>query len=256
MPYTSLVVDDEPLARELLCALLARDPECAGVSEATNGAEAVARIRSERPDVVFLDVQMPELDGLGVVEAVGAGRMPATVFVTAFDDHAIAAFEMNAVDYLLKPVTRERFDHALARVRTRLRDTGAGDDRRRIVDLLRTLAGTSPVERLAVKAAGRTVFVEVADVDWIGAAENYVELHVGRESHLLHVTLTTLERALDPARFLRIHRSTIVQVPRIVELLPGPHGEFEVVLRDGTRLRSGRTYADRVRALIRGPFAG
>ena len=256
MPYTSLVVDDEPLARELLRALLARDPECAGVLEAGNGVQAIERIRADRPDLVFLDVQMPELDGLGVIAAIGADRMPATVFVTAYDEHAIAAFEMNAVDYLLKPVTQERFDKALARARARLRAETAAESSRPVVELLRTLGGERPVERLAVKRSGRTVFVEVADVDWIGAAENYVELHVGRESHLLHVPLSTLERALDPARFLRIHRSTIVQVPRIAELVAGPHGEFEVVLRDGTRLGSGRTYAERVRALANRPFAG
>jgi len=243
-----------------LRALLVRDPDCAEILEAVNGKEAVPAIVERRPDLVFLDVQMPELDGLGVVSAVGAERMPATIFVTAHDEHAIAAFEMNAVDYLLKPVTEERFAQALARAKTRLQGgAGAalGGDSRQVLDLLEALvAPQRHVRRIAVKSSGRTVFVDVDDVDWIAAAENYVELHVGRESHLLHVTLTTLERSLDPARFLRIHRSTIVQVPRIVELVPGAHGEFEVVLRDGTRLNSGRTYAERVRALANNPFPG
>lgn len=254
MPYTCLIVDDEPLARALLRGLLARDPECARVLEAANGAEAVERIAADRPDLVLLDVQMPELDGLGVVAAVGVERMPATVFVTAHDEHAIAAFEMNAVDYLLKPVTEERFEQTLARVRVRLRQD-AGGEARRVAELLETLAAPQRfVRRLAVREPGRTVFVEVDDIDWIGAAENYVELHVGRASHLLHVPLSTLERSLDPARFLRIHRSTIVQVARIASLAPGVHGEYEVLLRDGTRLNSGRTYADKLRALAANPF--
>ncbi len=254
MPYTCLIVDDEPLARALLRDLLARDPECGRVLEAVNGAEAVERIAAERPDLVLLDVQMPELDGLGVVAAVGPERMPATVFVTAHDEHAIAAFEMNAVDYLLKPVTEERFGQTLARARARLRHASDGETRR-VAELLESLAAPRRfVRRLAVRTSGRTVFVEVDDIDWIGAAENYVELHVGRESHLLHVPLSTLERSLDPARFLRIHRSTIVQIGRIAALVPGVHGEYEVVLRDGTRLGSGRTYADRLRALAANPF--
>jgi two-component system LytT family response regulator len=162
---------------------------------------------------------------------------------------------MNAVDYLLKPVTEERFAQALARAKVRLQQAPVEGDRRQIADLLETLLSPQRhVKRLAVKSAGRTVFVELDDVDWIAAAENYVELHVGREAHLLHVPLSTLERSLDPARFLRIHRSIIVQVPRIAELVPGLHGEYEVVLRDGMRLGSGRTYAEKLRALAANPF--
>ncbi len=254
MPYTCLIVDDEPLARALLRSLLGQDPECVRIDEASNGAVAVERITAERPDLVLLDVQMPELDGLGVVAAVGAERMPATLFVTAHDEHAIAAFEMNAVDYVLKPVTEERFHQALARARARLRLDADGESRR-VAELLEQLAAPQRhVRRIAVKESGRTVFVDVDEIDWIGAAENYVELHVGRQRHLLHVPLSTLERSLDPARFLRVHRSTIVQVSRVASLVPGLHGEFELVLRDGTRLNSGRTYADRLRALAANPF--
>ncbi len=254
MPYTCLIVDDEPLARALLRDLVERDPECARAIEAVNGAEAVARIRADAPDLVLLDVQMPELDGLGVVAAIGAARMPATLFVTAHDEHAIAAFEMNAVDYVLKPVNEVRFAQALARARARLRETPT-DATTRIAELLEQIAAPDRfVRRVAVKEPGRTVFVDVDDVDWIGAAENYVELHVGRDRHLLHVPLGTLERSLDPTKFLRVHRSTIVQVSRIASLVAGLHGEYEVVLRDGTRLRSGRTYADRLRALAANPF--
>lgn len=254
MPYTCLIVDDEPLARALLRELLRKDPECIRVAEAANGAEAITLIRNERPDLVLLDVQMPEVDGLGLVAAIGAENMPATLFVTAHDEHALAAFEMNAVDYVLKPVTEDRFARALARARERLRQDDGGHARR-VAELLESLASPQRfVRRIAVKESGRTVFVEVDEIDWIGAAENYVELHVGHARHLLHVPLGTLERTLDPERFLRIHRSTIVQIPRIAQLVPGVHGEFEVVLRDGTRLHSGRTYAERLRALAANPF--
>jgi len=253
MRCTVLIVDDEPLARAGLRALLERDPEIAEIREASDGARAVEAIRTDRPDLVFLDVQMPEHDGLAVVAEIGPEQMPATVFVTAHDEHAIEAFEINAVDYLLKPVTGERFAQALARAKARL--ASAGEERREIAEMLATLvAPPRHVERLAVKTSGRTVFVDVADIDWIEAAENYVELHAGRTSHLLHVPLSTLEKSLDPAQFLRIHRSTIVRIPRIAELLPGVHGEYVVVLADGTRLDSGRTYADRLRALTANPF--
>jgi two-component system LytT family response regulator len=181
--------------------------------------------------------------------------MPATIFVTAFDEHAIHAFECNAVDYLLKPVTEERFAEALARAKARLRQPAPELERGQIVELLETLvAPQRHVRRLAVRTAGRTVFVDVDEIDWIEAAENYVQLHIGRTRHLLHVPLARLEASLDPARFLRIHRSTIVQVPRIAELIPGVHGEFVVVLKDGTRLDSGRTFADKLRALAANPF--
>jgi len=255
MKFAILIVDDEPLAREGLRALLELDPDIGTVHEAANGDLAIAAIRETRPDLVLLDVQMPGTDGLGVVEALGAEGMPATIFVTAHDEHAIRAFECNAVDYLLKPVTAERFAEALARAKARLRQPAPDVAQRQITELLGALASPQRhLQRLAVRSAGRTVFVEVGEIDWIEAAENYVQLHVGRTRHLLHVPLRTLESALDPARFLRIHRSTIVQVPRIAELEPGVHGEFVVVLRDGTRLDSGRTYADRLRALASNPF--
>jgi two-component system, LytTR family, response regulator len=255
MRCTVLIVDDEPLARAGLRTLLGRDPDIGVIHEAANGVLAVEAIRRERPDLVFLDVQMPDRDGFGVVADIGPDRMPATVFVTAHDEHAIQAFEINAVDYLLKPVTAERFAQALARAKARLAAAPAGEERRQMVEMLATLvAPPRHVQRLAVKASGRTVFVDVSDIDWIEAAENYVELHVPGASHLLHVPLSTLEKSLDPARFLRIHRSTIVRIQRIAELLPGAHGEFVVVLADGTRLDSGRTYADKLRALAANPF--
>jgi two-component system LytT family response regulator len=257
MPLTTLIVDDEPLARAGLRLLLAGDPDVSAIGEASNGRDAVDLIRNQRPDLVFLDVQMPEMDGFAVLQEVGATQMPAVVFVTAHDQYATRAFDINAVDYLLKPVTRDRFAQALARAKARLPITE--DSVRQMTALLELLASPNRyVKRLAVRSAKKTSFVAVEEIDWIQAAENYVELHLGhssgRASHLLLVTMNTLEAALDPAMFLRIHRSMIVNVQRIRELEPASHGEYVIHLESGTRLQSGRTYHDRIRALTANPF--
>jgi len=255
MPLTTLIVDDEPLAREGLRMLLAEDPEISAIHAAKDGRQAVAAIRRTRPDLVFLDVQMPEMDGFGVVREVGAERMPAVVFVTAHDRFAIQAFEINAIDYLLKPVTRERFAQALERAKARLHLEPAEEPSRQILSLLETLAAPRrSLKRLAVRSAGKTVFVDVDDIDWIEAAENYVKLHAGRAAHLLHVAMNTLEESLDPEVFLRVHRSLIVNVGRIKELQPAVHGEYVITLRNDVRLRSGRTYSDKLKALADNPF--
>ncbi|MGC4050024.1 MAG: LytTR family DNA-binding domain-containing protein [Paludibaculum sp.] len=255
MPFTALLVDDEPLAREGLRMLLAEDPEISDVLEAKNGHEAVELIRSARPDLVFLDVQMPEMGGFEVVREIGAESMPAVVFVTAHDVYAIQAFEINAVDYLLKPVTRERFAKSLVRAKDHLRARPAGEANRQILSLLETIAAPArTVKRLAVRTAGKTVFVEIEEIDWIEAAENYVQLHAGRAEHLLHVTMNALEKSLDPELFLRIHRSIIVNVRRIKELQPVSHGEYVITLSNGVRLQSGRLYSDRVKTLTANPF--
>jgi two-component system LytT family response regulator len=199
---------------------------------------------------------MPEMEGFAVVRAIGAEAMPAVVFVTAHDQYAIEAFEINALDYLLKPVIEERFVKALARAKNRIRSNAAADSNRQIIGLLETIASPrNYLKRLAVRSGGKTVFLDVEDVDWIGGAENYVELHVGRASHLLHVTMNALEKSLDPESFLRIHRSIIVNCGRIKEMQPaGAHGEYVITLRDGVSLQSGRTYADRLKALVTNPF--
>jgi two-component system, LytTR family, response regulator len=255
MPLTALIVDDEPLAREGLRALLSKDPEVGPIREARDGREAVASIRERNPDIAFLDVQMPEMDGFAVIRTIGAEHMPAVVFVTAHDQYAIRAFEINALDYLLKPVIEERFVKALVRAKSRIHSNGAGDSSRQIIGLLETIASPqSYLKRLVVRSAGKTVFVDVESLDWIQGAENYVELHAGRMSHLLHVTMNILEKSLDPEIFLRVHRSIIVNLFRIRDLQPGAHGEYLITLRDETRLRSGRTYADRLRALVSNPF--
>ncbi|HBL26846.1 MAG TPA: DNA-binding response regulator [Acidobacteria bacterium] len=257
MTWSVLIVDDEPLAREGLRLLLAADPEIGEMREAKNGCEAVAALRTTRPDLVLLDVQMPEMDGFAVVREIGADHMPAVVFVTAYDQYALRAFEINALDYLLKPVTRERFAQALARAKNRLAAQPAPADgtSRQILSLLETLAAPRrALKRLAVRTAGKTVFVDVADVEWIEAAENYVKLHLGRTSHLLLVPLGTLEESLDPEVFLRVHRSIIVNVGRITELEPALHGEYAITLASGARLRSGRTYHEKLKALAANPF--
>jgi two-component system, LytTR family, response regulator len=255
MPLTTLIVDDEPLAREGLRLLLSRDPEVSAMREARDGREAVEAIRESNPDLVFLDVQMPEMDGFEVVRKIGPERMPHVVFVTAHDQYAIQAFEINALDYLLKPVIEERFVKALLRAKGRIRSNLTADSNRQIIGLLETIASPrSYVKRLAVQSAGKTVFVNVEDIDWIQAAENYVELHAGRASYLLHVTMNTLEKSLDPEILLRIHRSIIVNLVRIKNLQPGAHGEYVITLRDGARLQSGRTYSSRLRALVNNPF--
>jgi two-component system LytT family response regulator len=245
MPISVLLVDDEPLAREGLRLLLAPDPDVAAIHEAREGREAVAAIRRFRPDLVMLDVQMPEMDGFAVVREIGAAHMPATIFVTAHDRHAVEAFEIHAVDYLLKPVGRERFAAAMARAKAGL--AGAGE---RMSSLLESRRLT----RFAVRSGAKTLLIAVEDVDWIGAAENYVELHAGRAAHLVRAGMNAVEKALDPAVFLRIHRSVIVNVTRIRELEPAEHGEYVVTLASGIRLRSGRSYHEALSALAANPF--
>jgi two-component system LytT family response regulator len=247
-----LVVDDEPLAREGMALLLREEPSIGAIAEARNGREAVRMIRADRPDLVLLDVQMPELDGFGVLKEIGAELMPPVIFVTAHDQYAIKAFEVNAIDYLLKPVTRERCSQALARVRERM---GAGADNQHVLSLLQTLAAPPRyLARVALRAAGRISFVNIGDIQFVQAAENYVQLNLANARHLLHVPIATLEASLDPQEFLRIHRSVIVNVRHVRELETGPHGEYIVVLQGGARLQSSRSYHEKIKAWAANPF--
>lgn len=238
-----LVVDDEEPARQRLLDLLQQDSQVGDVFEATNGIEAVESIQRRRPDLLFLDVQMPELDGLGVIDAIGTEQMPATVFVTAFDQHAIKAFEANALDYLLKPFSDERFEATIARVKIRLDERSASEFSYRLLRMtsMTPLSG-SPWDRLVVKSGGVTRFIRVMDIDWIEAAGVYVNLHVGSKELLYRVALNELVDKLDPMRFVRIHRSVIVNIESILQLESISHGEFEVVLKNGARPRVSRTY--------------
>lgn len=248
----ALIVDDEPLARERLRGLLEAEPDVTVVGECADGEAAVDAIRAEPPDLVFLDVQMPNLDGFGVVEAVGPENMPATVFVTAYDRYALQAFEVHALDYLLKPFDHARFAVALGRARAQLqqdRAAGAADQLLALLDEVKTPARKG-TERIAVKSAGGVSFLRAEEVDWVEAAGNYAKLHAGRDVHLLRETLNALETRLDPEQFVRIHRSTIVNLDAIKELQPLFHGDYAVILRDGTELVLSRSYRQKLKGLF------
>jgi len=244
--WSALIVDDEPLARASLRALLAREPDAITIFEARNGHEAVSLILAERPGVVFLDVQMPEMSGFDVVRQVGAAAMPEVIFVTAHDRFAIQAFEINALDYLLKPVSEERFAEALQRTGSHLQRRG--NDSERIVSLLQTLASPPrTLTRIAVRSAGKTSFVDLEDVLWIQAALNYVQLHTARSRHLVHTTMQSLLGNLDPEVFARIHRSIVVNVRHISQIETTEHGDYVLTLDNGERIQSSRTYGEMVR---------
>jgi two-component system, LytTR family, response regulator len=252
---STLVVDDEPLAREGLKLLLGRQSQVESVSEARNGREAIALIREKKLDLVLLDVQMPRIDGFAVVHTVGADRMPPVIFVTAHDQYAIRAFEIAAIDYLLKPVTEDRFALAFRRAMGRLQGTTHEDATKQVLAMLDAIANPPrQLERFAVRSGEQTLFVPVDEVDWIEAFQNYVRIHAGPAIHLLHVPMNTIESVLNPERFLRIHRSHIVNVGRIARLWPIAHGQYSVELRSGQRLQSGRTYSDRIRRALTNPF--
>jgi two-component system, LytTR family, response regulator len=250
-----LVVDDEPLAREGLRRMLEGDPQVEAISEARNGREALAAIRDQKPDLVLMDIQMPRMDGFAVVEAVGADRMPSVIFVTAYDQYAIRAFEISAVDYLLKPVTEERFRVAFGRVTKRLQSVTADECARQMLAVLDAVAHPPRrLARLAVRTGEKTLFLPVDAIDRIEACQNYVQLRAGQASHLLHVPMNTIESSLDPDTFLRIHRSHIVNIKQIKQVWSVAHGQYVLELHSGERLQSGRTYGDRIRALLSNRF--
>lgn len=246
MALRTLIVDDEPLARERLRQLCRAEGDLELVGECGDGQAAVAAIESLHPDLVFLDVRMPGVDGFAVLEAVGGDRFPAVVFVTAYDEYAVRAFDVHAVDYLLKPVSRERFAKTAERIRTQ----GAEGLGQKLLALLGDLKREERyLGRLLIRAGGRIVLVKTDDIDWIDGAGNYLKIHVGRESYLLRHTMSGLEERLDPRRFLRIHRSTIVNVDRIVELQTAYSGEYVAVLHNSTRLVISRSYRGKLEDL-------
>ena len=242
-----VIVDDEPLVRDGLRAMLADTPGMDVVAEACDGVEAIEVIDRERPDIVFLDVQMPERDGFSVLEALGGGDLPAIVFVTAFDQYAVRAFDVHAADYLLKPFGEERFRVAIDRVRARLAGGATSAERphgnanvKALLTELRKQAGFA--QRLLVKDDGRVLVIQVDDIHWIEAADNYVRLHTGRRAYLMRESIKSLEQRLDPRRFLRAHRSAIVNVSRIRELVPQPTGDVTIVLASGEHVPLGRRF--------------
>jgi two-component system LytT family response regulator len=250
-PIRALIVDDEPLARTHLRNLLAADPEIAIVGEHGNGRDAVTAIRAETPDLVFLDVQMPELDGFEVVREVGTDRMPPVIFVTAYDEYALKAFEAHALDYLMKPVNRLRFHDTVERAKRHIRGEQAREMRVPLAHLLETLGAERRwLDRLAIRTDGRIIFLRTEQIDWIEADDDHVRLHVAGKRYIHRDTLTRLEQRLPPTTFLRIHRSIIVNIERIREMQPWFQGDYVLILHDGTKLTSGRSYREKVRALL------
>jgi two-component system LytT family response regulator len=266
MPIRVLLADDEPLARRRLLRFLRAEPDVDVVGECGGGGATLAALREHEVDLVLLDVQMPDLDGFQVVATHGAERMPAVIFVTAYDEYAVRAFEVHALDYLLKPVTAERFQGAFRRARRHLeRDVAARTGERLKALLAQVIEGepalvggggagggvpsltpTQYADRLTVKADGRVFVLRIGDVDWIEAHGNYVRVHAGATTHMIRETITAVEGSLNPAHFARIHRSTIVNIDRIKEMQPWFAGDYVLILKDGTRLKLTRTYRDQL----------
>lgn len=247
-PLRVLIADDERPARAKLRRLLASREEIGPVFEAATGAAALERIREERPDLVFLDIQMPGLTGIDVLRALPPEVAPHVIFVTAYDQYAVDAFDLAAVDYLLKPYDRERFERALGRARDALGSRQRHEDLERALRVL-TQGRPEPAERLMVEESGRTVFVPVRDIERLEAERNYVLLHVPPQRHRMRGTIAAIERRLDPRRFLRVGRGLVVNVDCIVEMTPAGHGDADVRLRSGALVRLSRRYRDRLDAL-------
>ncbi|MBV9957483.1 MAG: response regulator transcription factor [Acidobacteria bacterium] len=247
----AIVVDDEMLARQIIREMLANDAEVEIVAECVNGREAVEAIQAHKPDLLFLDIQMPEVAGFEVLEAMKGERLPGVIFVTAYDQYAVRAFEYHALDYLLKPFDRERFEMAVSRAKAQLRRDRNGELDRRILALLEALKAESKyVDRLVIKNGGRVFFLESGEVNWIEAEGNYVRLHTDKKAHLLRETISSLEEQLDPKKFLRVHRSTIVRIDSIRELQPWFHGEYHIILHDGTKLTLSRNYREQLQTVL------
>ena len=247
----ALIVDDEPLARRGIRARLAA-PDIETVGECDGGRAAIEAIHALAPDLIFLDVQMPEVDGFAVVESIGAEHMPVVIFVTAFESHALHAFDCHALDYLLKPIDDARFAEALARARACLRDRASGERTRALEALIADITrdAVRGAERIAVRDRGRIALLNPRDIEWVAADGDYVRIHARDRSYLVRETLSAMAERLSAPRYVRIHRSTIVNVERISELLPLPNREFVVVLRDGTKLRSSRSYEEALRKVL------
>jgi two-component system LytT family response regulator len=251
----TLIIDDEPLARRNLRLLLERDRQIEILDECRNGREAVEAIETHAPDLIFLDIQMPEMDGFDVLGCVGTEHIQAVIFVTAFDQYALKAFEVHALDYLLKPFDDERFTHALQRAKAQIEAREINQLSKKLLALLEERKGAPPSEdyltRLMIKVSGRVVLLKVDEIDFIEADGNYAKLHVGSKAHLLREKMNDLEERLDPAKFVRIHRSIIVNLDRIKELHPHFNGDYIVVLEDGRQLRLSRTRREHLEARLK-----
>ena len=247
----ALIVDDEPLARRKIREMLEEDDEIVSISESSNAGDAIHKMQEESPDILFLDVEMPEADGFSVIASLEQKALPLVVFVTAYNQYALKAFEVYAFDYLLKPFDYERFERTLQRAKSKLKEVKQEDLVRQIRSFFsKAKWGSTLPSRLAVKDGQRVSFVNVRDIDWIEAEGNYVRIHTGKESHLLREAISNMESRLDPSRFLRIHRSAIVNVDRIRELQSWFHGEYHVILQNGKQLLLTRSYRDNLRELL------
>jgi len=248
-------VDDEPLARERIRDILETDSEIEIIGECAGGDEAIEAIERQTPDLVFLDVEMPGKDGFAVLEELGPERIPAIIFVTAYDQYAVRAFEVYALDYLLKPFDQERFEKALQRAKAHIQNEKSENITERILSALEEIK-SKPVhlERLVIKMNGHVFFVKTNDIDWLEAEGNYVRLHAGKESYLLRDTISALEGQLDTKRFVRVHRSAIVNVDRIQELQAWFHGEYRIILREGVQLTLSRSYREKLHELLGRPL--
>ncbi|MGB7209725.1 MAG: response regulator [Pyrinomonadaceae bacterium] len=246
MKIKTLIVDDEPLARERVKRFLRDESDIKIIGEFGNGAEAIEAINEHKPDLVFLDIQMPEKNGFEVVKALDPKSMPSIIFVTAYDQYALQAFDVHALDYLLKPFNRERLHRAVSHAREHIEHKNLGNIDERLASLIADIRGEKKyLERLVVKSVGRVFFLKTDEIDWIEAAGNYVKLHTGKESHMIRETMNGIEAKLNPDKFLRIHRSTVVHIDRIKELHPMFSGDYAVILRNGTELALSRNYRER-----------
>ena len=247
----TIIADDEPLAREKLRILLASEPGIQIVAECRDGLQTIDALESYKPDLLLLDIQMPEMDGFEVLSAIPADELPIVIFTTAYDQYAVRAFEAHALDYLLKPFDQDRLHSAIERARAELLKSTDRDLTNRLLDLLAQARTESKGDRrLIIKAGGRVVFLDTDDIDWVEAAANYVKLHVGKDSYVLREGIGRISERLDPNQFVRIHRSAIANVRKIKELQPCNSGEYIVVLKDGKELSCSRGYRSGLQQLI------
>ncbi len=254
-PIKAVIADDEALARKFIRRMLKDDHDVEIVGECSNGKEAVTVINKQNPDVVFLDVQMPEMDGFAVLESIGVERLPEIIFTTAYEQYAIRAFELHALDYLLKPFDQARFKDAIKHAKERFRSQDQKDGRLQMSALLESIKNKPQhLDRLVIKAGGRITFLSTNEINWIEADDKYVHLHTGKISPMVRQTLSAMETQLDPGKFRRIHRSTIVNVERIKELQPLFSGEHSILLEDGTKLTLSRNYKDKLFELLGKPL--